>query len=229
VDSSWIDPVVWVVLGVVSLAALVTGVGLVIKALSLQSHYLVSSLIGIFALAVLTAIGLLAPLAFLSGKQYQQSHLFADLLMMGISGLVILGVTFFIVDHLQERPGFLMLAAAASLAIGIFPWIYILNIERFNKQFDISITSPEKVSTAGLNPLEGQRASLSESSQLSKSKEDASSESNDKSENNVDLASRFGPLTPPPKPLPVQSSEAVPTESSAEAKVGGKDWLYDDP
>lgn len=222
-DNSWIDPVVWIVLGVVSLGAVLTGVGLVIKAFSFQNHYLASSINGILALAILSSIGLLGPLALLAGKQYQQSHLLADLLMFGVSGLVVLGVVFFIIDHLQERPGFLMLAAAASLSIGVFPWIYILNVERFNKLFDISIIAPEKLPSLGLDPLEGQRASLSEASSVAQAVE------SDAAETEVDPASRFIPLTPPPKPITVQTADEAPSINSDEVKGSDKDWLYDDP
>jgi len=220
VEESWIDPVVWVVLGIICLGALATGIGLILKSLSFQSQYLQSSLVGLLGTIVFTAAGLLTPLAFFSGKDYQQDHLLADLLMFGISGLVAIGICCFIVDHLNERPNFLMLAAAASLGVVLFPWIYIVFHKELNAGFQIAIVQPELPVPKGLDPLVGDRGSL-----------EATAETEGPELDSVDQMSNggFGPFAPPPvQDTKLSKDGSTPAESS-QFEGSTTDWLYDDP
>lgn len=225
-DQPWIEPSLWVVLVVVSLVALATGVGLVVKAFSFQSQYLLGGSVGILGTLCFTALGLLVPLVVLSGKTYQQSHLLVDLMMLGVSGLVVLGVVFFIVDHLQERPNFLILAASASLAIGIFPWLYVVSSVKLNEQFQIAVVGPESVSPAGLDPLKGERGVLESSQKVVPATEPSGQVEP------VDAVPTvpFNPLDLPSEPIPQLSAvETQSVEIDSTPKSSGKDWLYDEP
>lgn len=219
-EQSWIDPVVWVVLGIICLGALVTGIGLILKSLSFQSQYLQSLLVGLFGTIVFTAAGLLIPLAFFSGKDYQQDHLLADLLMFGISGLVLVGIFCFIVDHLNEKPNFLMLAAAASLGVALFPWVYIVFHKDLNAGFQIAIVQPELPVPKGLDPLVGDRVSLEASSETDKPDQEMGGQASKGS---------FSPFAPPPVPAPSLLKDGSTTAGSSQSEGSATDWLYDDP
>lgn len=229
--ESWFDPV-WIVLGAISLGALVTGIGLVIKAFSFHSEYLISSILGLVGTALFTAAGLLIPLKFLSGTTSLQEHLFADLMMYGISGLVVVAILCFIVDHLFERPSFLMLAAAACFAILIFPWIYLGAPQMFNEKFQITIGVPEPEKPKGIEPLAGERTPLekvatkpnqseqSDSPDASKAQVQGLGASNDEGSDNGSQGAN--------KPDPSASQQASESQPGG-LKKSGRDWLYDDP
>lgn len=219
-DQSWIDPLVWVVLAVISLGALATGVGLIFKSLSFQSQYLQSLVVGLVGTILFTAAGLLVPLAFFSGQNYQQDHLLADLMMFGISGLAVVGIVCFIIDHLNERPSFVMLAASASLAVVIFPWIYIAFNKRLNDQFKITIVAPEIPVPKGLDPLNGNRSSLAEADAAKSAGDDG-----DPTAGGGEFEPSAVALDAPPK-LPENSSQGT---DPGQKEGSPTDWLYDDP
>lgn len=143
--NSWsIDPLLWIIIGILSLAAILTAAGLIVKAFSFQNRYLASILFFILFAVMLTAVGLVVPLMILSGQTYfEHRNLLVDVLMMGISGLVVIAIASFIVDHLMERPIFLMLSAGACLAIALLPWAYHFFSGPLNNQFRISVLPPD--------------------------------------------------------------------------------------
>lgn len=143
-ENFWsLDPILWIVLGVISLAAILTGVGLIAKAFSFQSGIAASLVICVVSSLLLTAAGVLLPLLILAGQTYEQHTLFVDILMIGITGLVLIAVASFMVDHLTERPSCLMISAGACFAIAVFPLTYQLFRGSLNDHFRIEITQSE--------------------------------------------------------------------------------------
>lgn len=163
-QNSWnFDPFIWIVVGVITFVAILTGAGLLAKAFNFQRRYLFGIAFCSLWTVVLTAAGVLLPLVILAGQPYEQQHLLADLMMIGITCLVVIAVGSFIVDHLTERPKYLLLGAGACFAIAIFPWIYQVFREPLNDHFRIAIT--EQIDSA-IDTLPSESASSSPGSQL---------------------------------------------------------------
>jgi hypothetical protein len=144
VENSWsVDPLLWIVIGIISVAAILTGAGLIAKAFSFQSRYAMSLSICLLSTILLTATGLIVPLLILAGQTYDPHSLLVDILMIGISLLVLIGFASFIVDHLAERPSCLMISAGACFAIALFPWTYQLFRNSLNDHFRIVLIQPD--------------------------------------------------------------------------------------
>lgn len=207
-ENSWsLDPLLWIVIGIISLAAIITGSGLIAKAFSFQNRYGVSLAICLISTLLLTSAGVLVPLLILAGQTYDQHSLLVDILMIGISMLFLIAVASFIVDHLAERPDFLMIAAGACFSIALFPWTYQLFRNPLNDRFRILVIQPEMDLPLSLDDfneryapgVESPAAAFNEDSEAASESGMAASEGDE----------------PSPAPGPRTTPE--------------RDWLYGDP
>ncbi|MBX3422582.1 MAG: hypothetical protein KF752_13595 [Pirellulaceae bacterium] len=216
-EGDLLNPVI-IVQAIVGLVGIVTGVALLVKAFSFQYGFARGILIHALSLLLLLPAGLLMPLWLLSGEPHQLAHLQADVLMYGISGLLGVAILCFIIDHLTEFPGMLLVAAAACFAAAIFPWIYWAGATSLHQRFSIQIVEPPPKSIRDLTEmtnalLEEERARTAEVD------EDDPLGNLPKTTRGTLPATDVNELTAPP-------SVVVPGASAPDTK---KDWLFDSP
>ena len=124
---------------IVAIASLICSAALMRKALSFQSRYWRSALVFILALISLTYISVTLPLYFMSGTQQVIEYLVIDLMMYGGTSLVLIGIFGFVMDHLYERPMWLVIAAAAILSVGLGTFYFTIRQERLLNRFEIQL------------------------------------------------------------------------------------------
>jgi hypothetical protein len=139
------DKIVVVVQSILALGAIATCVGMWRKALNFHPFRIVALIVFFVATAVLTAAALLTPLYFFGEGVYAQSQLRVDLLTYGMAGLFVVGIMGFYVDHMRERPNWLLVGAAACLSIALFPLIYLLTQDSLHQRFQIKIVPESEV------------------------------------------------------------------------------------
>lgn len=128
----------------VALASTGCCAALVRKAASFHAKLWLGALVFLISTAIFTLLSVHIPLFFLSGSDRVQYQLSIDIMMFGTAGLVLMAIIGFAVDHMSERPSWLMLAAAACMAIGLFPFWYQFNQDTLNERYQIKIVEPEK-------------------------------------------------------------------------------------
>ena len=90
-----------------------------------------------------TYLSVVLPLFFFVESEQIQHNLSVDLMMYGALGLMVIGILGFAIDHMYERPTWLVVAAAAVLSIGIAPLFYRYQQDNLNESFKVKIVSSE--------------------------------------------------------------------------------------
>jgi hypothetical protein len=139
---------------VIAVAAAVSSGMLVRKAVSFHSRLWLGIAVYCLSVVVFSYLATHIPLYSMSNSSHIQDHLTVDIMMFGSLGLVIAALIGFAIDHMYERPSWLMVAAAASLSIGVFPFFYGFNREKLNQQYKINIVQPIDPSANQPAPVE---------------------------------------------------------------------------
>lgn len=128
----------------IAVAAITCAAALIRKAINFHADLRLGAIAFFVCTALFSLLSIHIPLYFMSGSERIQHHLAADVIMFGAAGLVVIAIIGFTIDHILERPNWLMVAAAAVFSIGIFPFLYRLSQESLNKQYQITIIEPEQ-------------------------------------------------------------------------------------
>jgi hypothetical protein len=128
----------------IALAGTVCCAALIRKALSFHEKRWIAAAIFLVGTAVLSLLSVHIPLFFLSESERVQHHLTTDIMMFGSAGLILIAIIGFAIDHISERPNWLMVAAAACMSTGLFPFVYRFNQESLNQQYRIKIVEQDQ-------------------------------------------------------------------------------------
>jgi hypothetical protein len=127
----------------IALAAIVCSTALIRKAINFHADLRLGAIAFLGSTVLFSLLSVHIPLYFMSGSERIQHHLAADVIMFGASGLILIAIIGFTIDHMMERPNWLMVAAAAVVSMGIFPFLYRFSQESLNQRYDITIVQPD--------------------------------------------------------------------------------------
>lgn len=113
------------------------------KAISFHGRLWLALLVFVVCTAGFTYLSVVVPLFFFVESEQIQHNLSVDLMMYGALGLMLVGIIGFAIDHMYERPTWLVVAAAAVLSIGIAPLFYRYQQDNLNESFKVKIVSSE--------------------------------------------------------------------------------------
>lgn len=130
---------------VVAIASFVCTVAVIRKIISFHARLVIAAVVFILCAATFTYLGVAIPLSFFSESKRTQLALTVDIMMFSSIGLVLVGIICFAVDHMYERPTFLVLAAAAIFSIGSTPFLYKFQQDSYNTKYEITIVEPEEI------------------------------------------------------------------------------------
>ncbi len=132
----------YIQLAVVLGSLICTGV-LIRKAASFHTKLWLAGLVFVVASIAFTFLGVTIPIFFFSDSQKVQSSLTIDIMIFSAIGLILIGIICFAIDHMYERPTYLVISAAAILAVGLTPFYYNFKQDQINEYFNIEIVPPE--------------------------------------------------------------------------------------
>jgi hypothetical protein len=141
------DDILFYIQIIVAVVAFTCGSMLIRKAFSFDNRIWLFGLVLLLSSAVLSYLGLHIPLYFLGGGDAVQYNLSIDIMMFGTGILFVVAIVGFAIDHMWERPTWLMVAAAAAFSVGIFPFLYRYQRDALNQQYEIRIVLPEDLPT----------------------------------------------------------------------------------
>jgi uncharacterized protein YacL len=127
----------------IAIAAIVCSAALIRKAINFHADLRLGAVAFLVSTVLFTMMSVHIPLYFMSGSERIQHHLAADVIMFGASGLIVIAIIGFAIDHIKERPNWLMVAAAAVISMGIFPYLHEFSQESLNQRYDITIVQPD--------------------------------------------------------------------------------------
>lgn len=113
------------------------------KALNFHGRLWLALLVFFVCTAGFTYLSVVLPLFFFVESEQIQHNLSVDLMMYGALGLMLIGIIGFAIDHMYERPTWLVVSAAAVLSIGISPLFYRYQQDKLNESFKVKIVSSE--------------------------------------------------------------------------------------
>ncbi len=127
---------------VVLLGSIIATFFFVRKAINFHGRPLIGVPIFLICLVAFIHFGTTIPLSFHAESERVQYNLTVDLIMYGSIGLLAIGIAGFAIDHIFERPTFLVVAAAALLSIGLLPFYYRMRCDSLNHSYEIKIVEP---------------------------------------------------------------------------------------
>lgn len=98
---------------------------------------------GLLLTALLAAGAFWLPFYLDAGKQVARYETLIDLMVYGVSPLVLVALLGYVVDFLWETPGRALLAAAACFAIAALPILYYVYAPKMHQRFEIEIVEPD--------------------------------------------------------------------------------------
>lgn len=127
-------------------------VALARKVVNFHNKLWLAIIVFIVAVLAFTYLSVTIPLYFMGDSERVQYNLSIDLILFGAIGLIAVGILGFAMDHLYERPTWLVVAAAAIFSIGLAPFYYQVFSTNLNSRFEIKIVEPETVPDSNLPP-----------------------------------------------------------------------------
>ncbi len=127
---------------VVLVGSIIATVFFVRKAINFHGRPLIGIPVFFICLVAFIHFGTTIPLSLHAESERVQYNLTVDLIMYGSIGLLAIGIAGFAVDHIFERPTFLVMAAAALLSIGLLPFYYKVRCDDLNHSYEIKIVEP---------------------------------------------------------------------------------------
>lgn len=100
-------------------------------------------LCGLLLTALLAAGAFWFPFYLDAGKQVARYETLIDLLLYGVSSLVLVALLAYIVDFLWETPGRALLGASACFAITALPVLYYVYAPEMHQRFEIEIVEQD--------------------------------------------------------------------------------------
>lgn len=113
------------------------------KALNFHGRLWLALIVFLVCTIGFTYLSVVIPLFFFMESEQIQHNLSVDLMMYGALGLMLIGIISFAIDHMYERPTWLVVAAAAVFSIGVAPLFYRFQQDTLNQSFKVKIVSNE--------------------------------------------------------------------------------------
>lgn len=138
----------------IAVAAAICAAALIRKALNFHGNLRSGGVVLAVCIPIFSYLSIHLPMYFMSESEYIQLHLASDVFMFGSAGLVVIAIIGFTIDHMSERPNWLMASAAAVVCIGILPFLYRFSQDGLITKYRITIVEPKDPRTIGTSPVQ---------------------------------------------------------------------------